>query len=168
MSSCRRLTSAAANKRKTPPYSPSQCAGLTRRGNDGFVYVSTASASGRYRWAKLGAKPKAGPRYGPAFAPRMAPTPSAPKHSVEYENAEGMCKRSFSKKFSGRRTPPYVAGQCPGQALRGRFLVGDVVGEDQPLPLYQSLPDRNGVYRWVLTSWDKLKKIAGLQYFWYK
>lgn len=169
MPSCRRMTSAAAKKRKTPPYSPSSCAGLRRKGNDGFMYISHLTPSGRYHWIRATkSRKRYAKKIGPAFAPQMAP--NAPDFdSAAYKAAIKRCFESHSVKLDKRRSPSFSAQKCHGMVMRGKYIASDRVPNPIVLPPnYQSVPNRNGVYRWIkVTTPAKIRKIQGLQYPWY-
>lgn len=155
---CRRLTSAAALARKTPPYSPSQCIGLRRKGGDGFMYISHQTPSGRYHWTRA-SKPrrKLGVKPGPGFVPQNAPNAPNP-NAAGYKAGLEFCRQSRNvAKYANRKSPSFSAQSCRGMVLKGKD-----VGT-----FFQSTPNRNGVYRWIKVKPNKIRKIEGLQHIWY-
>jgi hypothetical protein len=56
---CIKVTLKKYAERPGPPYHALDCAGLTKKGNDGADYVSKESSNGVYKWVKVGATRKA-------------------------------------------------------------------------------------------------------------
>ena len=72
------------------------------------------------------------------------------KYLIDYDIlGGGKCEKSTLKKYEKRPSPPFPANDCQGQKKKGNN------GK-----MYQSVPDKNNVYKWVLVKDEKDKKLG--------
>lgn len=69
------------------------------------------------------------------------------KIQTKRNKTKSTCKKQTTKKYIGRKSPPYSAMTCQGEKMRGND------GK-----LYVSQPDKHNVYKWVLDVSGNLKK----------
>ena len=78
------------------------------------------------------------------------------KYKKKYINAKkynmtggGKCEKSTLTKYEKRPSPPFPANDCQGQKKKGNN------GK-----FYQSVPDKNNVYKWIIVKDEKDKKLG--------
>lgn len=139
---CKKSTTAAMRRKMTPPYSPSQCKGLVRVGNNGKKYRATRTVAGGYRWKLVAStKRKIAGQSTKIRAPhnqkdliRMRKIIAKNTHII----GNSGCVRMYTSKYVNRPSPPFPAQKCPGLIKHG-----------QDGYMYQSTPNKNGIHRWI-------------------
>ena len=80
--------------------------------------------------------PKKSPRKSPKKSPRKSPKKSPKKSNVK-SPLKNNCIISTKNKYLNRPSPPYPAQNCKNEIK---------IGNDSFI--YQSLPDKNNIYKW--------------------